>query len=59
MLLRGLPIRLVAELQDTSTAIVEKHYGRWVARRGDDLVRAALLETSPRTAAKNNVVAIR
>jgi integrase len=42
MLLRGLPIRLVAELHNTSTPIIEAHYGRFIARHGDDLVRAAL-----------------
>jgi integrase len=47
MLLRGLPIRLVASLHDTSTPIIEQHYGRFVARHGDDLVRAALIDTTP------------
>jgi site-specific recombinase XerD len=47
LLLRGLPIRLVAELHDTSAVITEQHYGRFIARHGDDLVRAALLDTSP------------
>jgi hypothetical protein len=60
MLLRGLPIRLVASLHDTSTPIIEQHYGRFVARLGDDLVRAALIDTTPVESADNvNVARLR
>jgi hypothetical protein len=55
MLLRGLPIRLVAELHNTSTPIIEAHYGRFIARHGDDLIRAALIDTSPAPSADNIV----
>jgi integrase len=58
LLLRGLPIRLVAEIHDTSTSIIEKHYGRFVARHGDDMLRAALLDTSP-VEPPNNVTPLR
>jgi hypothetical protein len=55
MLLRGLPIRLVAELHNTSTPIIEAHYGRFIARHGADLIRAALLDASPAPSADNVV----
>jgi hypothetical protein len=48
-----LPIRLVAELHNTSTPIIEAHYGRFIARHGDDLVRAAQIDTSPAWSADN------
>jgi len=47
MLLRCLPIRLVAELHNTSTQIIEAHYGRFIARHGDDMIRAALVDMTP------------
>jgi hypothetical protein len=55
MLLRGLPLRLVSELHDTSSGIIERHYGRWISRHGDDLVRAALIDTTPVESADNVV----
>jgi hypothetical protein len=58
MLIAGLPIRLVAELHDTSAAIIEKHYGRFIARHSDDLVRRALIDTSP-AKSPSNIVALR
>jgi hypothetical protein len=58
MLIAGLPIRLVAELHDTSAAIIEKHYGRFIARHSDDMVRRALIDTSP-ARSPSNVVALR
>src|SRR5262249_13173222 len=54
MLTRNVPVRLVAALHDTSVAIVEKNYSRHIARHGDDLARAALLDAARPTAA--NVV---
>jgi len=49
--------QFVAELHDTSVPIIEEHYRRFVAKHGDDLVRATLLETA--RPAANNVVAMR
>jgi integrase len=46
-LIRGVPIKIVADWHDTSTAIIEKHYARFIKFHYDDLVRAALLDTSP------------
>jgi integrase len=46
MLLRGTPIRIVAALHDTSTAMIEKTYGRFIAEYSDDIVRAGLLDVA-------------
>jgi integrase len=46
-LLRGLPIKVVADWHDTSTGQIEAHYGRFLKHHYDDLVRSALLDTSP------------
>jgi integrase len=42
MLLANVPIRVVAAKCDTSSAIIERHYSRWIGDASDDLVRAAL-----------------
>ncbi|MDG2533028.1 hypothetical protein P6144_05175 [Sphingomonas sp. HITSZ_GF] len=34
----GLPIRLIAALHDTSVAMIERHYSRWITEGLDDLV---------------------
>lgn len=39
----GLPLRLVAALHDTSVAMIERHYGRWIADGLDDLAAAAVV----------------
>jgi hypothetical protein len=46
-LLRGTPIKVVADWHDTSTAIIERHYGRFIVHHAGDLIRAALIDTSP------------
>jgi site-specific recombinase XerD len=48
-LLRGLPIKVVADWHDTSTGQIEAHYGRFLKHHYDDLVRGALLDTTPAT----------
>jgi integrase len=40
---RDLPIRLVAALHDTSVAMIERHYSRWIADRMDDLASGAII----------------
>jgi integrase len=45
-LLAHVPIRLVAVVHDTSVAMIEKTYSRYIAHQGDEVVRAAMLETS-------------
>ena len=46
-LLRGLPIKVVADWHDTSVGQITAHYGRFLKDHYDDLVRAALLDTTP------------
>jgi integrase len=57
MLLRNVPIRLVASLHNTSVAMIEKHYSRYITEHSiDDIMRAGLLsEPAP---AGDNVVAL-
>jgi integrase len=57
MLLRNVPIRLVASLHNTSVAMIEKHYSRYITEHSiDDITRAGLLsEPAP---AAGNVVAL-
>jgi hypothetical protein len=58
-LLRGLPIKVVADWHDTSTGQIEAHYGRFIKHHADDLIRAVLLDTSPAEgAASGRVVAL-
>jgi hypothetical protein len=58
-LLRGLPIKVVADWHDTSTGQIEAHYGRFLRHHYDELVRAALLNTDPSAARGGNVVPLR
>ena len=46
-LLRGVPIKVVADWHDTSVGQITAHYGRFLKHHYDDLVRAALLDTTP------------
>ncbi|MBU3078853.1 tyrosine-type recombinase/integrase [Sphingomonas quercus] len=39
----GLPIRLVAALHDTSVAMIEKHYARWITESLDELAAQAVV----------------
>lgn len=43
----GLPIRLVAALHDTSTAMIERHYGRWIADGLEEMAAAAVVPLMP------------
>jgi integrase len=47
MLLRNVPIKICADMHDTSTGQIERHYGRFIKHHADELMRAALLDTSP------------
>jgi hypothetical protein len=44
MLLRNVPIRLVASLHNTSVAMIEKHYSRHITEYSDGVSRGALLQ---------------
>ena len=57
-LLHNTPIKVVGDWHDTSTAIIERHYGRFIKHHTDDLIRAALLDTTP-LSPPANVVALR
>jgi integrase len=56
MLLRNVPIRLVASLHNTSVAMIEKHYSKYITEHSDDVSRHALLQHQPPGA--HNVVAL-
>ena len=56
MLLRNVPIRLVASLHNTSVAMIEKHYSKYITEHSDDISRPALLQHEPPAA--DNVVAL-
>src|SRR6185312_9004095 len=44
MLLRNVPIRLVASLHNTSVTMIEKHYSRYITEHSiDDIARVGLL----------------
>jgi integrase len=56
MLLANIPIRLVASLHNTSVAMIEKHYSRYIVEHSDDISRKALLQHEP--ASGDNIVAL-
>lgn len=56
MLLRNVPIRVVASLHNTSTTMIERHYSKFISDYSDDLSRRALLQHEPTTA--DNVVSL-
>ncbi|BBZ97461.1 hypothetical protein BRDID11004_16270 [Bradyrhizobium diazoefficiens] len=43
MLLQNIPIRVTASLHNTSVAMIEKHYSRYITEHSDDISRKALL----------------
>ena len=45
-LLANVPVRVVAALHDTSVAMIEKNYSKYIADHADELARKALLQTS-------------
>jgi integrase len=56
MLLKNVPIKLVASLHNTSTKMVEKHYAKYITEHSDDVSRHALLQ--PESPVGENVVAL-
>ena len=57
MLVRNVPIRLVASLHNTSVTMIEKHYSKYITEQSiDDITRVGLL--SEPTPAADNVVAL-
>jgi len=57
MLLKNIPIRLVASLHNTSVAMIERTYSRYITEHSDDISRAALLQHR-QPVADDNVVAL-
>jgi integrase len=47
MLLQNVPIRLVASLHNTSVAMIEKHYSKYITEHTDEISRSALLQHGP------------
>jgi integrase len=56
MLLKNIPIRLVASLHNTSVAMIEKTYSKHITEHSDDISREALLQDEPPSG--DNVVAL-
>ena len=48
----GLPIRLVAALHDTSAAMIERHYSKWIVDGLEELAARAVVPLVPREADK-------
>jgi integrase len=57
MLLRNVPVRIVADLHDTSVAQIEAHYSKYIAHHADELVRRALIDLSKPS--KGNILPLR
>ena len=58
MLLKGVPVRVVAALHDTSSAMIERHYADLIADHSDALARATLVDFSA-VPEKGNVARLR
>ncbi len=57
LLRKGLPIRHVAALHDTSSVMIERHYSRWIVDAFEDLARQAVEQLIPTPGASGgNVV---
>jgi integrase len=59
-LLQNVPIRLVASLHNTSTAMIEKTYSKYITEHSDDISRKAMLQhdEEPQTVVSDNVIAL-
>jgi integrase len=58
MLLQNIPIRLVASLHNTSVAMIERTYSRYITEHSDDMSRRALLHHQEPAPVADNVVSI-
>ena len=56
MLLQNIPIRLVASLHNTSVAMIERTYSKFITEHSDDISRKALLQHEPSSG--DNVVVL-
>ena len=57
-LLANVPVRVVASTHDTSVAMIEKHYSRFIADHSDEHTRRALLQPAAPPPVADNVVAL-
>jgi integrase len=55
-LLAGVPVRIVAAGHDTSVAMIERNYSRYITDHADALVRGAMLNLASRDQSKLSVV---
>ena len=58
-LLKGIPVRLVAASVDSSTAMIEATYSKFITRPGADLMRGALIDFDAPAPRDVNVVPLR
>jgi integrase len=58
MLLLNVPIRLVASLHNTSVAMIERTYSRYITEHSDDISRKALLHHDEPAPVADNVIPI-
>jgi hypothetical protein len=58
-LLKGIPVRLVAASVDSSAAMIEQTYGKYITRPGADLMRGALLDFEAPAPDDVNVIPLR
>jgi integrase len=58
-LLAGVPIRVVAAGHDTSVAMIEKNYSRFIADHADAMTRRAMLDVSEEKTLGDNVTPFR
>ncbi|MCR8526119.1 hypothetical protein WB334_24795, partial [Escherichia coli] len=59
MLLAAVPARVVAAHHDTSVAMIEKHYSRYIiGDQTDTMVRRSLLDVAASASVTDNVVAL-
>ena len=55
MLVRGVPIRIVADLHDTSVGEIEKTYSEHITSHGEDMARAARLDSGEKVVTLRSV----
>jgi hypothetical protein len=54
----GVPVRFVAQIHDTSVAMIERHYSRFITSEVEAAVRAALGAASNRGLCIHRLVAV-
>ena len=55
-MLAGVPVRIVAAGHDTSIAMIERNYSRYITDHADGLVRGAMLDLTVRGKRKLAVI---